>query len=85
MDIWCGCTRRTCPFWSRTRKESRSVLKMTPIVWLLDTRETLERGNHQRVCLLKLDQVMEFIVADDICARANFCSLAKVFGEHRDL
>jgi hypothetical protein len=28
---------------------------------------------------------MKFIVADDIRARTNFCGLAKIFGEDRDL
>jgi hypothetical protein len=84
MDIWCGCTKRTCPFWSRTRKESRSVLKITPTVWLLDAGETLD--NHQEGgCLLQLDQVMKFIVAHDVSTSANLCSLAKVFREHRNL
>src|SRR5258708_33044345 len=35
IDIWCGCTNRSATFASNTRKESRSVLKITPTVWLL--------------------------------------------------
>ena len=48
--------------------------------------ETLERSNHQGGgCLLQLDQVMKFIVAYNVSARANLCSLAKIFREHRNL
>jgi hypothetical protein len=35
--------------------------------------------------LLKLDEVMELIISDDVRPGSDFCSFAKIFGEHGDL
>ena len=34
MLIWCGFTETTWPYWSSTLNDSRSILKITPTVWV---------------------------------------------------